>query len=357
MRIPESRGPASAVLLDILATGGGSAPERDSLRGSVDDALAATEDIFRDDDLQLTLFLLYQLGYGGVDGSDELEWDLTLLGARAALEAALETALRDRVPVPKRPEPNAESVATALFSLTGQDSGPSLSRFVAKKATDGQLRELVVLKSVYALKEADPQSWAIPRLQGRAKAALVEILADEYGGGRAKRMHSTIFAGAMTGLGLDSTDGAYLDSVPALALASVNVMSLFGLHRRLRGASVGLFAAYEMTSSLPNRQYGNGVRRLGYGDDVAWYFDEHVEADAVHEQIAARDMAGGLVEAEPHLLDDVLFGAAAGMTVDGWLGEDVFRAWSEGTSALRRPLPVAAPAQAGQTSTPATGSA
>lgn len=349
MRIPESRGPASGVLIDLLARSGGSAPERDSLREVVEGAIATTEDILRDDDLQLTLFLLYQLGYGGVDGGDELEWDLTLLGARAAIEAALEGALRDRVQVPERPEPDAESVAIALFSLTAEDSGPSLSRFVAKKATHEQLRELLVLRSIYALKEADPQSWAIPRLQGRAKAALVEILADEYGGGRARRMHSTIFAGAMAGLGLESTDGAYLDCAPALALASVNVMSLFGLHRRLRGASIGLFAAYEMTSSLPNRQYGNGVRRLGCGDEVAWYFDEHVEADAVHEQIAARDMAGGLVEAEPHLLDDVLFGAAAGMTVDGWLGEDVFRSWSAGTSALRHPLPAAPPEHAANT--------
>ena len=356
MRIPESRGPASAALIDVFATSDGSAPDRDSLRVSVDEALGATEDILRDDDLQLSLFLLYQLGYGGVDGGDELEWDLTLLGARAAIETALEAALRDRVPVPERPEPDAESVASVLFSLTGEDSGPSLSRFVAKKATDEQLRELLVLKSIYALKEADPQSWTIPRLQGRAKAALVEILADEYGGGRARRMHSTIFAGAMTGLGLESTDGAYLDYAPALALASVNVMSLFGLHRRLRGASIGLFAAYEMTSSLPNRHYGNGVRRLGYGDEVAWYFDEHVEADAVHEQIAARDMAGGLVEAEPHLLDDVLFGAAAGMAVDGWLGADVFRSWTAGASALRRSLP-ATLEHAAQTAAPSAGPA
>ena len=64
-------------------------------------------------------------------------------------------------------------------------------------------------------------------------------------------------------------------------------MTLFGLHRRLRGAIAGHLAAFEMTSSLPNRTYGDGFRRLGFGGDVTGYFDEHVEADAVHEQIAA----------------------------------------------------------------------
>ena len=53
-------------------------------------------------------------------------------------------------------------------------------------------------------------------------------------------------------------------------------------------------SVYEMTSSLPNRMIGDGFRRLGYGEEVTDYFDEHVEADAVHEQIAGRDLAGGL---------------------------------------------------------------
>ena len=45
-------------------------------------------------------------------------------------------------------------------------------------------------RSAYHLKEADPFTWAIPRLDGSPKAALVEIQADEYGGGHAARMHA-----------------------------------------------------------------------------------------------------------------------------------------------------------------------
>lgn len=93
-----------------------------------------------------------------------------------------------------------------------------------------------------------------------------------------------------------------------------------------------------MTSSIPNRFYGNGFRRLGFGNDVTWYFDEHVEADAVHEQIAARDLAGSLAEDHPGLLPDIFFGAAACLAMDGWVGTHLLDSWAEGRSSLRRPL-------------------
>ncbi|WP_347233239.1 iron-containing redox enzyme family protein [Cryobacterium sp. MDB2-33-2] len=132
----------------------------------------------------------------------------------------------------------------------------------------------------------------MPRLTGRAKAALIEIQADEYGGGRVERMYSVLFAATMRGVGLDDRYGAYVDAVPAITLASFNTMSLFGLNRRLVGALVGHLAAFEMTSAIPNRLYADGFQRLGFDDAVTEYFDEQVEADAVHEQIAGRDLAG-----------------------------------------------------------------
>ena len=98
---------------------------------------------------------------------------------------------------------------------------------------------------------------------------MVEIQADEYGDGRAEQdIHAELFARAMEAVGLDATYGAYLDRMPGVTLATVNLMSLFGLHRRLRGAIVGHLALFEMTSSVPNRRYGAGLRRLGYGEDA-----------------------------------------------------------------------------------------
>ena len=130
---------------------------------------------------------------------------------------------------------------------------------------------------------------------------MVEIQADEYGGGTPERMHSTLFAGLMRALDLDSAYGALWDEAPAAAFASVNTMSFFGLHRRWRGAALGHLAAVEMTSSEPSRRYSAGLRRLGYDERVTVFYDEHVEADAVHEQIASVDMCGSLIGEEPGL--------------------------------------------------------
>ncbi|WP_313544012.1 iron-containing redox enzyme family protein [Leifsonia aquatica] len=331
------RGPISAALLQTLPQ----APQhsRTAAEGIVEEvraALAAGPDLLTDDDLQLSLYLIYGLSYGGtVDADDEWEWDPDIVLARRLIERRFEEQLRERVPVGDLPEPEAEAVAAHLFSLTAEDGGPSLSRYIAKKAGDEQLREFVIQRSIYTRKEADPHSWAIPRLTGRAKAALVEVQSDEYGGGRPHRIHAEIFARTMRGLGLDDTYGAYVDDVPAITLASFTMMSMFGMNRRLRGAIAGHLAAFEMTSSIPNRFYGNGFRRLGYDEDVTEYYDEHVEADAVHEQIAGRDLAGGLAEDEPELLADIIFGATACLSVDGLAGQHILDSWEAGRSSLR----------------------
>jgi hypothetical protein len=299
-------------------------------------ALAAGTDLLADDDLQLTLFMIYGLSYGDtVDADDEWEWNPEVVLARRLVERRFEQQLRARIPLDDLPEPDAEAVAAYLFAVTEEDGGPSLSRFIAKKATRDQLVEFVIQRSIYTRKEADPHSWAIPRLTGRAKAALVEVQSDEYGAGRPHRIHAEIFARTMRGLGLDDSYGAYVDEVPAITLASFTMMSMFGLNRGLRGAIAGHLAAFEMTSSIPNRFYGNGFRRLGFDEDVTEYYDEHVEADAVHEQIAGRDLAGGLAEQHPELLEDIVFGAKACLYVDGLAGQHMLDSWQAGRSSLR----------------------
>jgi hypothetical protein len=175
----------------------------------------------------------------------------------------------------------------------------------------------------------------LPRVDGPVKAALAELQYDEYGGGRPQRLHATLFAKALEGCDLDARYGAYLDVTPGHTLAVNNAMSLFGLHRRLRGASLGHLAAFEATSSLPCRRIAGGIRRLGLPDEVWEYFDEHVEADAVHEQVALRSICGGLLEAEPELREDVLTGAATCALLDAVVAERVLDAWRDGHTSLR----------------------
>lgn len=328
------RGPVSRAVLAAL-THRDRAAQRD-LQPFVADALAEATDVWRDEDLQLALYTLYASAYGAFGDIDpDSEWDPELLTARSAIERAFEQQLRAEVPLPPIPEPRAADVAAALFALTTETGGPSVARYLARQADQAQAREFLIHRSIYTLREADPHSWAIPRLTGRPKAALVEIQSDEYGGGRPERVHAEIFARTLTAVGLDRRYGTYIDAVPAVTLASQNAMSMFGLNRRLLGAIVGHLAAFEMTSSIPNRHTGDGFRRLGYGPDVTDYFDEHVEADAVHEQIAGRDLAGALAEDRPSLLPDIMFGAAACLAVDGAMGQHMLDRWEAGRSALR----------------------
>ena len=104
--------------------------------------------------------------------------------------------------------------------------------------------------------------------------------------------------------------------MPGVTLLATNLISMFGLHRRWRGALVGHLAMFEMTSSVPNGRYARGHRRLGGGEDAALFFDEHVVADSVHDQIALHDLAGGLAQHEPRLVDDIVFGARCAAYAD-----------------------------------------
>ncbi|MGX6448306.1 iron-containing redox enzyme family protein [Patulibacter sp. S7RM1-6] len=332
--LPVARGDLSAAVVDALRGAPPSAGDADPFAAL---AVPAPEDPFADEDLQLALYVLYELHYRGFDGVDaRWEWAPTLLGLRSRLEAVFEAGLRALVPATDAP-PAAE-IDVVLRELADDDE-PSLSRFLGREATLEQYREVLVHRSAYQLKEADPHSWAMPRLHGRPKAALVEIQADEYGGGRPDRIHAQLFADAMGALGLDATYGAYLDRIPAPALATVNLMSFFGLHRRLRGAIVGHLALFEATSSVPNGRYAAGLRRLGRDDAAATgFFDEHVEADAVHESLATVDLAGGLIRQEPALAADVVFGARCLSVLEARWATGVLAAWRDGRSSLLRPL-------------------
>ena len=319
--LPHPRGETSERVLDALTR------EPGTVSGNVDPNPA---DPLADDDLQLALYCCYELHYGGLPGVDERwEWDPWLLGQRARLEHVFERTLIDVVG--ERPDPvPAGEMDLALRAIADADDGPSLSRFIEREASLAQVEEFVVHRSAYQLKEADPHSWALPRLSGPPKAALVEIQADEYGGGRPERIHAFLFARAMEALVLDPAPGAYLDVIPGATLATVNLMSLFGLHRRLRGALVGHLALFEMTSSIPNRAYANGLRRLGFGGAATEFFLEHVEADAVHENVAAVDLAGGLARQQPGLGPDILWGAKALAALDAPLRRHVAGSWEGG---------------------------
>ncbi|MFJ8106165.1 iron-containing redox enzyme family protein [Streptomyces sp. NPDC096132] len=322
-RLPAARGPVSAALMAYLRDTGPLPPA-----GTVASAAAYG------DDLQLALYLCYELHYRGFAGvAPDREWDPGLLRVRAALEHRFLTALREDAPA-------HDTVDDALAELLVEPvDGSGVSHFLAAEGEWWQLREYAAQRSLYHLKEADPHAWVLPRLWGRAKAGMAAVEFDEFGGGRPDRVHARLFANLMADLGLETAYGHYLDAACAQTLATVNLMSLFGLHRSLRGALVGHFASVEITSSPGSRRLAEAMRRADAGPAAAYFYDEHVEADAVHEQVVRHDVIGGLLAEEPHLAPDVAFGIDATGLLEDRLGAHLLTAWRAGRSSLRTSLP------------------
>ena len=316
-------------------------------------------DALCDDDFELALYLCYELHYMAI-AHPGWEWDPGLLGFRAALERRFVRRLQDEVGELRTGPP--AGVSHDLEELIDKSTGPSLSTYLCESGTLDELREFCVHRSAYQLKEADPHTFGIPRLVGEAKAAMVEIQYDEYGSGDATQMHSKLFETTMSAVGLDHTYGAYLDHLPGVTLATVNLVSLFGLHRRWRAALVGHLAIFEMTSVEPMGRYSDALRRLGIGAEGRRFYDVHVDADTRHGAIARDRMVPGLIEAEPDLAGDLLFGAASVLMLEERFARHLLESWSHNCTSLipwgmhlRMPVPRSSSCGALSRSEPARG--
>ncbi len=325
--MPEPRGEASAALMKML-----SAPNRDLL-----DIPRPVDDPLTGEDAPLALYLCYELHYRGLSGVDDRwEWHPDLLGYRASLEKAFEQRVRDEI----GRLPAGFDTAEELWALAaGADVPGTLSARMATSGTWAQMVELTVHRSAYQRKEADPHTWAIPRLAGVPKARLVAIQSDEYGEGVTEQVHAGLFGLSMQRMGLDPTYGVYLDHLPGVTLSTVNLISMFGLHRRLRGALVGHLCAFEMASVTPMAHYASALRRLGADDWACLFYDTHVVADAEHQYLAV-DLAQSLVDQDLSLAPDVLLGARAVGAVEGALSRHITAAFDTGASSLRMPVDI-----------------
>ncbi|HME78795.1 MAG TPA: iron-containing redox enzyme family protein [Mycobacterium sp.] len=287
-------------------------------------------------DLQLALYMCYELHYRGFAGVDPTwEWNPGLLHLRGQLERVFLAGVhRDVGGI--EPDQTAEAEMDSLSVESAGGTGPSY--WLRDSGTWEQMREYFVHRSLYHLKEGDPHAWAIPRLSGQAKASFVAIEFDEYGAGRGPHLHQQLFADLLTAAGLDSGYLAYLDMVPAESLTVVNLMSLFGLHRQLRGAAIGHFAATEITSPPGSRRLVEALQRLAAPQECVAFYSEHVEADAVHEQVVRVDVVGDLVAREPQLDRDVVFGIRAHAAVEDRLADAIMASWKAEKTSLRLPL-------------------
>jgi hypothetical protein len=167
-----------------------------------------TREICLDDDLQLSLWICYELRMRGFEDVDAGWEDHPALAQfHAALESRWEEGLRAL----------AETTQPAELSEEG----------------------LAELRKHHAF-------WQ-PRREMRS--VLRDIQGDAYGS-RSERTHSVLFT--VTLRDLDCSVG--VDEMPVPTLCLVNALSLFGLHRRLVGALVGFLTAVDTIGGDPFAQ-------------------------------------------------------------------------------------------------------
>jgi hypothetical protein len=329
--LPQSRGPLSSTVINLLSE---RVPHRHLTR--IETSLGDGDPF--GPDLQLALYICYELHYRGFAGiHPHWEWDPALLHLRARMEEVFLGAVRKQVgeiSVDESPATEMDKLSTESARAT-----EGLSAYLCDVGTWAQVQEYFVHRSLYHLKEADPHAWVIPRLSGQAKASFAAVEFDEYGAGRGHNVHQELFADLLEAAGLDQRYLGYIDHGCAEALALVNVMSLLSLHREFRGAAVGHFAATEITSPPGSRRLASALRRLQAPPACIRFYDEHVEADAVHEQVVRTDVVSSLLQQEPQLATDVIFGMRAFGLLEDRLETFVLQRWDGGQSSLRHPLP------------------
>ena len=331
-----SVGPLSELIAGLLGSVPGDELGPAELVARFEPLLDAVEDPLGDGDLHLALYLCYELHYRAFEGVHPAwEWNPTVLAGRAQLETAFFGALDEELGG-ERVDPDA--VGDILFRLGAEGDQMALAKHLEGDASIDEYREFVANCSLYRLKEGDPHGWAMPRLSGEAKTALMKVLDGEYGGGDPARMRSSLFAKKMRALGLDDRENAYLGLVPGPTLAGVNAMSGFGLHRSRRGASVGNLAILGMTSDERDRRHCAVLRRFGFLAEADDFRDERIEAEAGVAGIPAYGLVEELVRQEPALAADVVFGARALLLLEDRFAHGLLAAWKDGRGTLRQAL-------------------
>ena len=311
--IPTPRGPVSAALIAVLTGRVGSPPIVASFDAQVERAIIASHDILTDGDLQLALLCFGALDAGGL-GLVDSRWaaEPILVAARENLETALEEALRDEVPVPSARQARGavaagesvvDTVAGALDRLIADTEATSPYRYLAEQASGAQLREHLVARSIRSvLVNADQR-----------------VVADDATA--ALRLRARLGE-----QGLQVRRGWYVDVVDVRVLAAVNTTALLARFDRLRGCFYGLRTATGLIESLDEIAVVGALGR---------HTMPLSKARTARGSGAGRSrIAAGLVVVEPALLDDVLFGAAVGVTVERWITEQEVVRWQVGRSAL-----------------------
>jgi len=327
--LPTARGPLSMAVINLLTE---RAPRTrfDRIEAPVADCDPYGIDV------QVALYVCYELHYRGFAGVDPgWEWNPGLLHLRARLEDAFRTAIRRDTAGANAPGAGAAGELDRLTAEPAADADPS--GYLVSRGTWQQLREYFVHRSLHHLTGGDPHTWALPGLTRQSGTSFAAVESGGLGAGRRAEGRQQLFAGLMVAADLDPGYLSYIDVVPAEALAVVNLMSLFGLHRRHRGATVGHSAAMAVTAPRAANRISAALARVNAPEPCQEFYRGHTATDPVREE-SARSEVGDLIGRDPALENDVIFGIRAFGVVEDRLAAHLMRCWHNGETSLRRPL-------------------
>jgi hypothetical protein len=288
--LPTPRGPISEFLFAELELGLHEISVRPAVR----------DDPIEGDDLHLALFVCYELharGFEGIDG--RWEWEPSLLSLRGALEERFEHALCCAVgPIHVDGRTVVEAIDRARTELDSVRAGMHLDPIRAR--TDLELR---LLRAPLRTAQADAYAFGILRLPVPAQRHLPAIGSEARNGRVGPRLAGEPETHGWTERGTRPTE--HLARLPGIALAEANLASLFGLHRRHRGALAG----HAILAGLS----AGGGRKL---------------------RRSCAELAEAVLDAEPELAADLVFGARAAIELERRFRQLTTDRWGRGASPL-----------------------
>lgn len=312
--LPSAVGPVSGALLDHLAC---RAPRRHYV--PVEAPVGDTQPYGHD--LQLALYVSYELHHRGfADVDPRWEWDPGVLQLRARLEEAFGTALREDVG-----DVAQHKAADEIRRMYTRSS--AVVDHLREHGTWSQMREYFVQRSVHRLRTDDAAAWA--------SHAMTPAEFHQSVSGGDDHPPRCRFAEVLSAAGLDPGYLCYLDEVAPEALALVNMMSMFGLHRNLRGAATGQEAATAITVRRASGGLVEALLRLGAPQPCVQFYRDNA---GIPGRPGCAPMAA-LLDREPELEADVVLGIRAFELLEDRFATRLVTSWADGRSSLRHSSP------------------
>jgi hypothetical protein len=320
--LPWPRGPLSAFVVSALQRQPGTLGSTPPI--SRTDALS-------DDDFELALYLCYEMHFRGL-ASAEWAWDPGLKKFRSELERAFVNRLRDEIN--DFTMHYTFDTVSALDEVIEECAGSSLMSYFDDSGTIDQFREFCVHRSVYQFRADYNAPDTTPQSEFDPVPASTSVRFEDLGSSVDAQLRSSFFSTTMSSLGLDNSHGSYVEIVPGVTLATVNLKSMFSFHPHWRAAMFGHAAASEVTSLESMERYCRALNRFGLEAVGRRFVDVAVPFDARRPLIARNQVFAELLTAEPKLATDVIFGAAAVLLLEQRFADHLLDAWTEDRTSL-----------------------